>query len=148
MSLRTSRSTGEWPSEVVAKFEKARAARETVRRQDPQLFASVLAAMFRHDPIGINFDTNTDEYEAETGTVIPRLRGCSSAEDVATVLHEEFSKWFGSDTAGPKTRYTALADQIWTLWSTHKTETGGAATGSQPIRSGTNSASSAADSRR
>jgi hypothetical protein len=148
MSLKNSRTTGEWPPEVVAKVEKDRAAREAVRQQGPQLFAAVSAAMFRHDPIGINFNTNTDEYEAEAGTVIPRLRGCSSPGDVATVLHEEFSKWFGSDTAGPKTRYTALADEIWTLWSTHKTEPGGAANVSQPIRSETNGTSSAAGSRR
>jgi hypothetical protein len=40
MSLKNSRTTGEWPPEVVAKVEKDRAAREAVRQQDPQLFAA------------------------------------------------------------------------------------------------------------
>lgn len=148
MSIKNSRTADEWPPEVAARVEKNRAARETVRRQNPQLFAAVSAAMFRHDPIGINFRTNTDEYDPEAGTVIPRLSDCSSARDVATVLHEEFSNWFGADTVGPETRYTALADEIWALWSTHKTEPGGTANGSQPIRTQTNGTSMAAGSGR
>jgi hypothetical protein len=48
--------------------------------------------MFLRDPIGINFKTNTDEYDAEAGTVIPRLEKCSSSDDVAIVVHEEFKR--------------------------------------------------------
>ncbi len=72
--------------------------------------------MFRHDPIGINFGSNADEYEAEAGTVIPRLSACASVDDVANVLHEEFIRWFGADTAGDRARYAPLAQEIWRLW--------------------------------
>ena len=112
----------EWPPEIVAKVNSDRAARQVVQHQNPELFAAVTAAMFRIDPIGINFETNTDEYDAEAGTVIPRLRNCSSSQDVAAVLHEEFTRWFGSDTAGERPRYEPLAEQIWTIWNKHKTE--------------------------
>ncbi len=98
----------DWPPDVVARVENDRAAREEVRRRYPELFAAVSAAMFRHDVIGLNFDTNSDEYDPEAGTVIPRLKDCSSAEDVATVLHEEYSNWFGPKTAGAKVKYAAL----------------------------------------
>jgi len=36
---------------------------------------------YRHDPIGINFEVNTDEYESEAGTILPKLRSCRSADD-------------------------------------------------------------------
>jgi hypothetical protein len=72
--------------------------------------------MFRHDPIGLNFGTNTDEYDAEAGTVIPRLATCASAEDVEKVLKEEFSRWFGADIAG-RAPYTPLAKEVWRLWT-------------------------------
>ena len=64
--------------------------------------------MFRHDPIGINFESNTDEYDAEAGTVIPRLNSCTSAHDVENILKEVFSRWFGADIAG-RAQYTDLA---------------------------------------
>ena len=119
----------EWPPEVVAKVERDRHVREAVKRQYPALFVLVTQAMFRHDPIGINFETNTDEYDAEAGTVIPRLKDCSSSEDVTTVLHEEFSTWFGSDSVGPRDHYTKLGEELWLLWKAKETEQDG---GGQP----------------
>ena len=118
------RSGDDWPPEIVKKVNADRAAREKVKQQFPDLFTSVAAAMFRHDPIGINYKTNTDEYDAEAGTVIPRLNKCSSVEDVTNALHEEFIRWFGSDTAGDRARYVSLASEIWTLWNKAKTESG------------------------
>ena len=47
-----------------------------------QLFDSIAALLLLHDPIGINFEVNPDEYEPETGTILPRLRECQSAGDV------------------------------------------------------------------
>ena len=117
----------EWPPEVVAKVQKDRSERDAVRNQNAQLFAAISAAMFRHDPIGINFNMNTDEYEPEAGTVIPRLKGCSSAGDVATVLHEEFVVWFGSEIAGAQSLYANLAEEIWEIWKANKTEPSAAA---------------------
>lgn len=122
----------EWPREVVSKVAQDRSSREAVQQEHPQLFAKVTGAMFRDDPIGINFETNTDEYDPEAGTVIPRLKDCSSAEDVTVVLHEEFSTWFGSDTAGPRDRYTKLGEEIWLLWNSTKTEQAVGLKGLQP----------------
>ena len=64
------------------------------------LFDDVQSLLFRHDPVRINFDTNTDEYGPEVGTILPRLRGCTSANDVCRVVHEEFVRWFDADIAG------------------------------------------------
>jgi hypothetical protein len=33
--------------------------------------------LFRHDPVGINFEVNTDEYEPKAGTILPRLHACN-----------------------------------------------------------------------
>jgi len=119
----------EWPPEVVERVARDRAARDAVRQSQPGLFAAVSEAMFRHDPIGINFGSNTDEYDAEAGTVIPRLSACSSASDAGLVLHEEFVRWFGADTAGDHVRYAALAAEVWRLWTARRAEPGAAADG-------------------
>ena len=87
--------------------------REQLKWRYGAFFAEVSRLMFTHDPIGINFESNTDEYEPEAGTVIPRLSSCKSAHDVQVVLHEEFCRWFGRATAGSLSSYEPLARDIW-----------------------------------
>lgn len=44
--------------------------RRRLRAEYGELFDSMAALLFRHDPIGINFDgENTDEYEPEVETI-------------------------------------------------------------------------------
>jgi len=90
--------------------------RDALKRQYGALFASVSDALFKADPVGINFETNTDEYEPEAGTIIPRLRSAASAEDVQTIVHEEFCRWFDPVNVGPREKYALVAAEIWALW--------------------------------
>ena len=90
--------------------------RQRLKAQYRELFDEVAALLFRHDPVGINFKTNTDEYELEAGTILPRLRSCSSPEDVCRVVHEEFVHWFGVDGAPSQGHYAMIAKEIWDCW--------------------------------
>jgi len=76
--------------------------------------------LLRHDPIGINYKDNSDEYEPEARTILPRLRTCHDSQDVVSVAYEEFQKWFGPDIAGDKQKYRSLGEEIWTLWNKRK----------------------------
>ncbi|MBU7574181.1 MAG: hypothetical protein KAF64_12550 [Hydrogenophaga sp.] len=105
------------PPELARAIQQTQVERERVRQAHPELFAAVSGAMFRRDPVEINYHFNTDEYDAEAGTVIPRLQDCQSAQEVAAVLHEEFVRWFGTETAGPRERYHELSQDIWALWT-------------------------------
>jgi hypothetical protein len=90
--------------------------RRRLRAEYGELFAAVAALLFRADPIGINFEDNRGEYEPETGTILPRLSTCGSADDVLRVVHEEFVRWFDADTAGASERYQHIASEIWQFW--------------------------------
>ena len=90
--------------------------KKALRAAYGDLFDAVSAILFRHDPVGINFDENTDEYDTEAGTILPRLRQCTSAVGVRRAVHEEFIKWFDVETAGPEERYEAAAEDIWRAW--------------------------------
>jgi hypothetical protein len=68
--------------------------RDRLKKQYGLLFATVAALLFESDPIGINFGDNTDEYEPEAGTILPRLASAKSVDDVQTIVDEEFSRWF------------------------------------------------------
>jgi hypothetical protein len=95
--------------------------RRRLKAEYGELFDSIEAMLFRHDPIGINFEVNPDEYAPETGTILPRLRTCESSSDVLRVVHEEFSHWFGSDLAGSAERYAEIASETWQLWQARQT---------------------------
>ena len=92
--------------------------RKLVRAHYPELYDAVLALLYRHDPVGINFEINPDEYEPEVGTILPRLQGCSSPEDVQRVVYEKFQRWFG-DSTGQYERYAGIASDLWALWRKH-----------------------------
>jgi hypothetical protein len=73
------------------------------------------AVLLRHDPIGINFGDNTDEYDAEAETIALRLSADGEA-DVLQIVHEEFTRWFGADIAGKRSRYADVAAEVWAVW--------------------------------
>ena len=97
--------------------EEIRRERAILKKKYGKLFDQTAALLFRHDPARINFEVNTHEYELETGTILPRLTSCHSADDVRRVVHEEFVRWFDHSTAGPERAYSKIAAEIWELWS-------------------------------
>lgn len=102
-------------SDRQARRERVRGQRKALKRQYKGVFAELTRAFFEADPAGINFDTNTDEYEPEVGTVLPRLTGARSAADVKNILIEEFTFWF-EGSYDPK-RLAELSETVWQLWS-------------------------------
>jgi hypothetical protein len=79
--------------------------------------AELEVLLFRHDRIGINFGTNTDEYRSEAETITLRRSQAQSLDDTRRIVHEEFTHWFGAEVAGPQEAYEAIAKDIWTIWS-------------------------------
>jgi hypothetical protein len=90
--------------------------RKQLKGEYKVLFEGVSSILFKHDPIGLNFEENIDEYDPEARTLLPRLPKCSSAADVQNALHEEFVRWFAPDLAGSPETYADAAAEIWALW--------------------------------
>jgi hypothetical protein len=91
-------------------------SRRRLRAEYGALFDTVSTLLYRHDPIGINFEVNTGEYDLEAETILPRLRTCRTEEDVHKVVYAEFVRWFDADNAGSPDRYKDIASEIWQLW--------------------------------
>lgn len=94
--------------------------RKAIRLEYGELFDALSKLLFQADPMSINFETNTDEYEPEVGTIIPRLKQAQSETDVRQIVHEEFCMWFGGKIAGPIEGYGDIASKIWTEWLRNK----------------------------
>ena len=92
-----------------------RADREQALLGQEDLLARVEALLFHDDPIGINFESNTDEYRPEAETIVLRLAEATSERDVAVIVHEEFVRWFDPQTAGARGECCSVASVIWRL---------------------------------
>ncbi len=64
----------------------------------------------------MNYESNTDEYSLEVGTILPRLTPNLSVQDIKRVIYEEFKKWFGASDAGSEEKYQKLAEELHTLY--------------------------------
>jgi hypothetical protein len=95
--------------------------RKKLKAQYQALYTEVESILFKHDLIGINFEYNTDEYDPEVGTILPRLKEANCKEDVASIIYEEFVRWFDEDIALDKENpaYIAMATEVWETWLKH-----------------------------
>lgn len=93
-------------------MQRFREERERIAQSHGPLLSGVSAILFRHDPIGINFEGNTDEYDSEAATILKRIRPGIAVTDVRRIVHEEFVTWFGADIAGPEHRYGGIAADV------------------------------------
>lgn len=96
-----------------------REKRKKLKAANRELFEAISELLFKHDPIGINFEHNTDEYEPEVGTILPRLNEAASENDVLDIVYEEFVQWFDEQIAKDKEHYREIAEDIWRLWKLH-----------------------------
>jgi len=94
-------------------IRRAKEARRSALVGREALVAEVSAILFESDPIGINFEWNTDEYDSEAETILLRLGDARGPEDVQRIAHEEFVLWFDEKIAGPPARYAEVARAIW-----------------------------------
>jgi len=110
-------SKWEQQSVEIAAAKQWRLAQTATRRD---LVLEVSRILFDADPIGINFESNTDEYDSEAETIVIGLPETSSPADVQTLAHETFVQWFDAKSAGPPDRYRGVAAEIWNLWQRHQ----------------------------
>ena len=96
-----------------------------LREEHPELLSSISRVLFDVNPIGINFEDYTDEYEGEAATIITRLRACSSAAELRTVAHEEFVLWFGPYDPQLRSDYEHaenVAEMILDAWQSYENQ--------------------------
>jgi hypothetical protein len=67
-------------------------ANET-RKAYKKLYAEIEEILFHHDPVGIAFEENKNEYDLEVGTILPRLKKAESQSAVEDIVFEEFLNW-------------------------------------------------------
>lgn len=110
----------EWTARS-AELQRDAAQRQQLLIGREAFVAELEVLLFQQDPLGINYDTNTDEYRPEAETITIRLPEAADGDDAQRIIHEEFVRWFGTQTAGPPERYTDIAKATWQNWSSFTT---------------------------
>jgi len=105
----------QWREEIAPQVKAAKEERQRRLVGQENTVAQLEGLLFQHDPIGINFEENVDEYRTEAETITLRLPEATTEAELVRIIHEEFVRWFGESTAGPTTRYERIASQIWEL---------------------------------
>ena len=101
-------------------FRRVQADRQERRRRlvgQEDLVDRIEALLFRHDPIGLNFGDNADEYRPEAESIALRLPSAQSMDDVRRIAHDEFVRWFDPQLAGAESRYAEIGREVWQLWT-------------------------------
>lgn len=86
-----------------------------VKGQDPIFFEKVMMLLFEHDPAGLNFGNNYDEYSDETARLIERLPEAESQQQFEEIIIEEFEYSFCPGHAA-KGKIKDASTAIWQLW--------------------------------
>jgi hypothetical protein len=77
--------------------------------------------LFDRDPMGLNFETNKDEYRPEAETIALRFLEGYLPDDPVTVVYEEFKRWFGEGTCGSRDTYERVGVELWSIWTSMNT---------------------------
>lgn len=66
----------------------------------------------------INFGDNTDEYDPEVGTILPRLKTATDKDDVTAIVREEFERWFNTEVTSKEMNaaYSKMVVEVWEAW--------------------------------
>jgi len=114
------------PGGVLEVSNQAQTHAHVVERQDAvqeivepyrDLVDAISAILFRHDPMSMDYETNTDEYDPEAETIVLRLMDHDRfPEDlVRSIVHQELCRWFSVAQAGPSGRYEQISNEVVSL---------------------------------
>ena len=81
------------------------------------LLDEVSATLFLHDPLALNLDEHTGEYDELAARLLVRLRTVNNRWDTAGVIHAACTDLAGAARAGRAERYRDLAGDVWEVWA-------------------------------
>ncbi|AHL76804.1 hypothetical protein CH92_17565 [Stutzerimonas stutzeri] len=108
-------------SEVSSVAKRRKELRETYG----SLYEKAEALLFKHDPAGLDFGENLDEYDPEVDAILPQLHLCRSSSEVTAIIHREFVRLFDEHMAGPLEAYNVIGADLWILWQEFKASSSG-----------------------
>lgn len=78
-----------------------------------ELEKKISSILFVSDPMGINFEDNSDEYDPEARELVKMIAGKNSTEEeLVSAVHKVFVDYFDNNLVGGRQRFENIAKQI------------------------------------
>jgi hypothetical protein len=88
--------------------------RDAARRRYEALVDEVSRIINEADPKSLlEIGAPTDEYSPEVGTIVPRVVKATGPHEVSLIMFEEFERWFGEGSVGPRDAFDEAANAVW-----------------------------------
>lgn len=86
------------------------------------LVQEVSSILFECDPMCLDFETNTDEYDFVADTVVLLLKDKETVDDVIEAVISSIKCWFSRDLSNYKTndKFISMSQRIWAAWSEYQ----------------------------
>jgi len=87
---------------------------------DTSTYNEISKILFKYDPINLNFESNTDEYDSEADYIVIRFQEMKSVEELEAMIKEVFIQMFDEKLANTQhalDAYKPIASEIWALMS-------------------------------
>lgn len=106
-------TTGVNPHAIATVAERAQQSEELRKKYRKDVrWHRLVELLFRIDPIGINFETNTDEYDLEATLLMPFIdRRAASVDALTAEIRDVFCWAFGADLSRAGS-YRVCAEEI------------------------------------
>ena len=98
---------------IMAKAKRKLKKQSIFREKNKVECETISKLLFEKDPIGINYENNTDEYDSEAVMIFQKLNKCRSVEDVKTLVYQVFVGQFDKEIAGPIEHYADIAEELY-----------------------------------
>lgn len=112
------RSARQWKKarrDLLPELEKRLEERPGLVLAKEGVVAAVAALLFEFDPMGVNFEETTDEYDRQARTIVLRASTAFSPlsiEELTDLVYDVFINWLGLDVAGSRDSYVELAADL------------------------------------
>lgn len=91
-----------------------------LQKEYGKFYRDVSDIVFRHNPIELDGNRNTGEYDPEVDVLLSRIREAENLNALQELLFEVFLADFGEESCGGRERYNIAASEIWKAYERHR----------------------------
>jgi hypothetical protein len=91
-----------------------------LQKEYGNFYRAVSDIVFRHNPMELDGNHNTGDYDPEVDMFLSRIREAENLNALQELLFEVFLTDFGEENCGSRERYDVPASEIWKAYERHR----------------------------
>ena len=91
-----------------------------LQKEYGRFYRGVSDILFRHNPMELDGNRNTGQYDPEVDLLLSRIREAEDLNTLGALLFEVFLTDFGEENCGSRERFDVAAAEIWKAYERHR----------------------------